>query len=84
MNKEAGLCKYSRRGRWGCIPTNKKPGYYKQMNKEAAVANLSRSSLCRGTAFRSKTLRGEREMVGIFHTYCQHLHMDQRKGLLPL
>lgn len=66
--------------------------YYLQLNREVgllhttkiAVANLRRSSLCTGAAFRPKFRWVEKTMVGIFCTHCQHSQLEQKKSLPSL
>ena len=48
--------------------------------EEAGLANMGRSSLCRGTVFGMYTSRGE-ATVGIFLTHGYHSHSDQREAL---
>lgn len=59
-------------------------GYFIPLNKEATVANLRRSSLCTGAAFRPKFRWVGTTMVGIFCTHCQHSQLEQKKSLPSL
>lgn len=56
-------------------------GYCIQLNKTAGLANLGRSSLCRGAVFRPYTSRRKRATVAIFCTHYQHPHMNQKSRL---
>lgn len=65
LNKELGPWHIPVQG-GELLQSNKEAGYYIQHNKERGLADLGRSSLCRGAVFRP-AFQGEKAMVDIVY-----------------
>lgn len=69
---------------WVSVYSWRRKWCYIQINKEAHLANLSRSSLCEGTALDSKQLGLGRSLQWTMLVHSQHSHRSEEDSLTPL